>query len=313
MKKTARETVLAEALENGPLSLGRVRRCVAAQDNPGTACSDAHTATLELLRALSNDGLIELGELSGPDGRFAAWDTPIDEAISELAMRFPPDYDDHQDWGTAFWLNLTAVGRDVARTTRPYADGPPATTIDTAGRAYQDWAPYSGLEEAAAAYLRDPAIAMDALRRVINPSAVQAFTMERTLAPEDGADESLYQEIAITDGRVLVLWMGNDVAGGDDAEPGATLLRSTVRSFPLSAIVDRTLEVNYRVDVTGGRSLHSVELRLFTAKLDHTVAETPSRTEAYCDELRFTKSVTDGGRAQMERLAQFGRVISARA
>jgi hypothetical protein len=312
MKETARQTVLAEALENGPLSLGRVRRCVVAQDNPGMAYSDAHTATLELLRALSNDGLIELGELSGPDGRFAAWDTPIDEAINELGERFPPDVDDHQDWGTAFWLNLTAVGRSVARTLHA-EDGPPEATTHAADRGYQDWAPYAGLEEAAAAYLRDPAIAMDALRRVINPNAVRAFTMERTPAPEDGADESLYQEIAITDGRVLILWMANDVVGADDVEPGATLLRSTLRSFPLSAIVDTTLEVNYRVDDTGGRSLHSVELRLFTAKLDHTIAETPSRTEAYCDELRFTKSVTDGGRAQMERLAQFGRVISAHA
>ncbi|HEX7823401.1 MAG TPA: hypothetical protein VF477_00735, partial [Mycobacterium sp.] len=84
-----------------------------------------------------------------------------------------------------------------------------------------------------------------------------------------------------------------------------------LRSIPLSVISDSSLKITYRVDDTGGRSLHGVELRLMTAQPDHTIAQTPSRTEVYCDELRFTKSVTDGGRAQMERLAQFGRMITS--
>jgi hypothetical protein len=176
---------------------------------------------------------------------------------------------------------------------------------------YQDWAPYSDFEQAAAAYLRDPGIAMESLRRVIDTSAIKAFTMERAVEQKDSR-ESLYQEIAITDGRTLLLWMGNDVlASDDDPDPGAPLFMSTLRSIPLSALTDRNLKIWYRIDNSGGRSLHSVELRLIAATPDHTVAETPSRTEVYCDELHFAKSVTEGGRAQMERLAQFGRVITA--
>jgi len=179
-----------------------------------------------------------------------------------------------------------------------------------AARDYQDWAPYSDLEEAAAAYLRDPDVAMEALRRVIDVATIKAFVMERTLEQEHSR-ESLYQEVAVTDGRTLLLWMGNDVLAADDPDPGAPLLMSTLRSIALSALTDRVLKIWYGADGTGRRSLHSVELRLITSTPDHTIAETPSRTETYCDELRFMKSVTDGGRAQMERLAQFGRVITA--
>jgi hypothetical protein len=79
----------------------------------------------------------------------------------------------------------------------------------------------------------------------------------------------------------------------------------------LSALIDRNLKVGYRADLRGGRSLHSVELRLVTTTVDYTLAKTPSKTESFSEELLFTKSVTDGGRAQMERLIQFGRVLAA--
>lgn len=176
---------------------------------------------------------------------------------------------------------------------------------------HQDWAPYSDLSQAAEAYLRDPAIALEALYRVMDSTAIKAFVMERTLEDKDSR-ESLYQEIAVTDGRTLLLWMGDDeLTDDDDPEPGAPLLTSTLRSIPLSALTDRNLKVGYRVDHSGGRSLHSVELRLVTTTADYTLAKTPSRTEAFSEELLFTKSVTDGGRAQMERLIQFGRALAA--
>ena len=176
---------------------------------------------------------------------------------------------------------------------------------------HQDWAPYSDLVQAAEAYLRDPAIALEALYRVMDPSAIKAFVMERTLEEKDSR-ESLYQEVAVTDGRTLLLWMGDDeLTDDDDPEPGEPLLTSTLRSIPLSALTDRNLKVGYRIDHRGGRSLHSVELRLVTTTTDYALAKTPSRTESFSEELLFTKSVTDGGRAQMERLIQFGRVLAA--
>jgi hypothetical protein len=79
-------------------------------------------------------------------------------------------------------------------------------TPGPAAHEYQDWAPYPDLGHAAAAYLRDPGIAMDALGRVIDRMAVQVFSMECALEQHDSW-ESLYQEIALTDGRRLVLWM----------------------------------------------------------------------------------------------------------
>jgi hypothetical protein len=177
--------------------------------------------------------------------------------------------------------------------------------------AHQDWAPYSDLAQAAEAYLRDPAIAVEALYRVMDPAAIKAFVMERTLEEKDSR-ESLYQEVAVTDGRTLLLWMGDDeLTDDDDPEPGEPLLTSTLRSIPLSALTDRNLKVGYRVDHRGERSLHSVELRLMTSTADYTLAKTPSRTESFSEELLFAKSVTDGGRAQMERLIQFGRVLAA--
>ncbi|MCX8553941.1 hypothetical protein OS121_02350 [Mycolicibacterium mucogenicum] len=176
---------------------------------------------------------------------------------------------------------------------------------------HHDWAPYSDLAQAAEAYLRDPAIALESLYRVMDPSAIKAFVMERTLEEKDSR-ESLYQEVAVTDGRTLLLWMGDDeLTDDDDPEPGEPLLTSTLRSIPLSALTDRNLKVGYRIDHRGGRSLHSVELRLVTTTADYTLAKTPSRTESFSEELLFTKSVTDGGRAQMERLIQFGRVLAA--
>jgi hypothetical protein len=176
---------------------------------------------------------------------------------------------------------------------------------------HQDWAPYSDLGQAAQAYLRDPAMALEALYRVMDPSAIKAFVMERTLEEKDSR-ESLYQEVAVTDGRTLLLWMGDDeLTDDDDPEPGEPLLTSTLRSIPLSALIDRNLKVGYRTDLRGGRSLHSVELRLVTTTVDYTLAKTPSKTESFSEELLFTKSVTDGGRAQMERLIQFGRVLAA--
>jgi hypothetical protein len=43
----------------------------------------------------------------------------------------------------------------------------------------QDWAPYSSVEEAAEVYLRDPDLALDQLRSVIDLSAIESFIMSR--------------------------------------------------------------------------------------------------------------------------------------
>jgi len=172
----------------------------------------------------------------------------------------------------------------------------------------RDWSPYSRVEEAAAVYLRDADLALESLRGVVDLRAVQAFTLERTFRQKDWG-ESSFQEVAITDGRRLILWIGEDIVDEDD-ESGIALLESTIRSLPLSAIVDRSLDTRYRTSSDGARSLHSVELRLCTMIPDSAAAKSPADTDIYREQFTFTKSVTNGGRAQMERLAQFGRVVS---
>ena len=48
----------------------------------------------------------------------------------------------------------------------------------------QDWAPYYGLEDAAKVYLRDPVVALDQLRSVVDFPAIQSFFMSRRLTEE---------------------------------------------------------------------------------------------------------------------------------
>ena len=43
----------------------------------------------------------------------------------------------------------------------------------------QDWAPYSSVDEAAKVYLRDPELALDQLRSVVDLPAIKSFIMSR--------------------------------------------------------------------------------------------------------------------------------------
>ncbi len=47
----------------------------------------------------------------------------------------------------------------------------------------QDWAPYSSVQDAARVYLRDPDLALDQIRSVVEPSAIRSFVMSRGPSP----------------------------------------------------------------------------------------------------------------------------------
>ena len=66
----------------------------------------------------------------------------------------------------------------------------------------QDWAPYSSVEEAARVYLRDPELALDQLRSVINLPAIKSFIMSRG-STEESWGEAMWQEVVLTDGQRL--------------------------------------------------------------------------------------------------------------
>jgi len=79
---------------------------------------------------------------------------------------------------------------------------------------YEDWAPFRSLQDAVAAHLRDPEVALVALRGVVEFDAIHAFTVERSVSQEDWG-RTLYQQIAVIDGERLIVWMGDDVQDDD--------------------------------------------------------------------------------------------------
>ena len=174
----------------------------------------------------------------------------------------------------------------------------------------EDWAVYQGLEESLGAYLRDPDIALEALAGVINFADVKAFTCERVATPQE-AGESLWQEVAVTDGHRLILWHGDDEESEED--PGTLMFSSSVRTVPLQAVVDQGLRTRFTVTADGQRSLYAVMLYLSTQTPERStteIVESGTRTVQFVETYRFSKSVTDGGRGQMQRLMQFGRALS---
>ena len=72
---------------------------------------------LRAIRSLLEDGLMEMGELPGPDGRFPAWE-PIDVAMDRLRERFVDHYAEPTSWDYSIWLGLTETGRPVAEKLR---------------------------------------------------------------------------------------------------------------------------------------------------------------------------------------------------
>ncbi len=175
----------------------------------------------------------------------------------------------------------------------------------------QDWAPYPNLEDAVRAYIRDADVALDAVHGVMEMSNVLAFTCERVPSQQSWG-ESLWQEVAVTDGRRLILWHGDDEV--DEERENALMFSSSVRTIPLSAIVDQGLRHRMRVEPDGSRTMHTVLLYLSTLTPERSSTElteaNETRTVQYVETYRFSKSVTDGGLAQMQRLLQFGRALS---
>ncbi|MGB3353548.1 MAG: hypothetical protein WBB00_12350 [Mycobacterium sp.] len=174
----------------------------------------------------------------------------------------------------------------------------------------QDWAPYSSVNEAARVYLRDPDLALDQLRSVVEPALVKSFVMSRGFT-ERSWGEALWQEVLVTDGHRLIMWRADDDMSSS-AEPGEPhrILLASVRSILLSTITDQVLSNEYEVLSDGTRRLSEVKLRIYTQLVTRARQRSATDTDLYCESFRFVKSVDNGGLAQMQRLLQFGRVLS---
>jgi hypothetical protein len=174
----------------------------------------------------------------------------------------------------------------------------------------QDWAPYSSVEDAAKVYLRDPDLALDQLRSVIDLPAIRSFIMSRGLT-EESWGEALWQEVVLTDGHRLVMWRADDEMSTPQGDrESRRILSASVRSILLSSITDQVLTTEYEVLDDGTRRLSEVRLRMYTQLITRSRQKSATETDIYCESFRYLKSVDNGGLAQMQRLMQFGRVLS---
>ncbi|MGN7778922.1 hypothetical protein ACTJJE_05300 [Mycolicibacterium sp. 22603] len=168
----------------------------------------------------------------------------------------------------------------------------------------QDWAPYPSLQDAAAVYLRDPDLALEQLRSVVEFPGIAAFIMSRGEAEEHWGT-AVWQEVVATDGLRLILWRADDEFDDDRRQ-----LSSSVRTILLSTISDHILSTQFDVLPDGTRRLAEVRLRMYTQLVTRSRRTSATDSDLYCESFRYAKSVDNGGLAQMERLLQFGRVLS---
>jgi hypothetical protein len=172
----------------------------------------------------------------------------------------------------------------------------------------QDWAPYYGLEDAAKVYMRDPIVALDQLRGIVDFPSIRSFFISRRLT-EESWGEALAQEVVLTDGRRLVMWRADDdMSLGEEHQ--RHVLNASVRTILLSTITDHILTTEFDVLNDGTRRLSEVRLRMYTQLVTRSHEKSATDTDYFCESFRFDKSVDNGGLAQMERLLQFGRVLS---
>ena len=174
---------------------------------------------------------------------------------------------------------------------------------------FPDWSPYTELDSAARAYLRDPEIALDALAGVMRGSQVLGFTLERFVNEVNG----VWQEVVVCDGTRLVLWHGEDLPPGD-GPPGS--MSSSLRVVALSAVTE--VGCRRRLTRTGGGQVRvdSIDVYLLLSSLDETSAGPGLTAEdggpvIRHDALRFGKTLDDGGAGQIARLEEFARLVSS--
>jgi hypothetical protein len=172
----------------------------------------------------------------------------------------------------------------------------------------QDWAPYSSVEEAAKVYLRDPDLALDQIRSVVDLPAIKSFIMSRGFTDESWG-EALWQELVLTDGHRLIMWRADDEMS-TAGERERRVLNASMRTILLSSITDQVLTAEYERLDDGTRRLAEVRLRMYTQLVTRSRQKSVTETDIYCESFRYYKSVDNGGLAQMQRLLQFGRVLS---
>lgn len=105
------ERVIAALLQRGKadwLDLSEVAWVVASMEPPP---SDVVLGTLDVLRYLFTEGLMEPGDVS--DGGFFAWDMPSDEALRRIEQQWRR-IERLPQLGEICWIAITPVGSNWA-------------------------------------------------------------------------------------------------------------------------------------------------------------------------------------------------------
>jgi len=170
---------------------------------------------------------------------------------------------------------------------------------------FPDWSPYTDLDSAARAYLRDPEVALDAMAGVLRGATVLGFTLERFVNEVNG----VWQEVVVCDGTRVVLWHGEDLPPGD-GPPGS--MTSSLRVVSLSSVT----EVGCRKRLTrlsnGHVRVDSIDVYLLLSSLDEAgVTDDGASPAIRHDALRFGKTLDDGGTGQIARLEEFARLVAS--
>src|SRR5262245_8492149 len=161
---------------------------------------------------------------------------------------------------------------------------------------FPDWSPYPDLDSAARAYLRDPDLALDALGGVLAGSGVLGFTLERFVNDVNG----VWQEVAVCDGRRLILWHGEDVPPGE-GPPGS--MTSSIRVLPLSGVAEVGTRRRLQRGPDGTTRVDAVDVYILLNSFDDGAAPADDQTSGVRqDALRFVKTFDDGGAGQIARL-----------
>lgn len=164
-----------------------------------------------------------------------------------------------------------------------------------------DWASFGGLQQAVMLGIRNPDSALQSLRAFVDFDAIHAFVLTQ---------RPTWQEVAITDGRRLILWHGSHAeCAGHDRRPPHPIFQSSVRTVLLSRVSDHGLSTEFDVLPDGTHELESVQLKLYTATLHSTTRTTPEDSQHYVESFSFYKSADDG-QAQMHRLLDFAAALS---
>jgi hypothetical protein len=131
---TAEETLREELLIDGLadwLPLAHVDSRI-AREHPLKSLVEQQDLALDTIRSLVSDDLMQLGDLTGEDGRLRVWETPLDESMQRIRDMYVDQYGDASAWLFRFWLNQRRGGNPhrVIGTRGPVGPGGVCGLID---------------------------------------------------------------------------------------------------------------------------------------------------------------------------------------